>query len=123
MCGHVCALEHLRKSSERPYDAFDDLKRRLRALVERVRQAIRVVGISWHASHSSTVHPAHAPHSSNTAHAAIHATVTSSVHASHTAHAGVWRRVRRVPAITTISATAQSRCAVIGVIGCRLVDY
>lgn len=92
MCSHIRALQHLGKAPKRTHDTLDDLKRRLRALAERIRQAVRILpharlsGESAHASiHAAhpTVHGAVAAHAT---HPAVHA-------AAHAAEARVGGRV------------------------------
>lgn len=91
MRSHVCALEHLSKATKRTDDTLNHVESGLGALPERVRQAVRIIGIL---SRHATVHPSHASH---TAHATIHATSVASIaaaavhgaHAAHGAEAGV----------------------------------
>lgn len=45
---HVCALQHLCKSAEGTYYAFNQLKCRLRALSEIIGKAVvGIVGVIW----------------------------------------------------------------------------
>ena len=74
MGSHVGAFQHLREASERTDQAFDNLKRSLRALAEAVRQAIWIIGIRAHhawLTHAA-VHASHASHAAHAAHAAVH---------------------------------------------------
>lgn len=106
MRGHVRALEHLRKAPKRADDALNNLKRRLRALLEVVRYA-RVRWVVWVARHAAAVHAATihaAPTSIHAAAAAIHATDAAAVHAravhaARAAEARVRRPVRRHAAV------------------------
>lgn len=83
VCGHVRALQHLGKPSKCTHDTFDDLKGRLRALAECVRQAVGILPharLAWISAHASVhaSHPAvHAAVAAHTTHTAVHAVAHS----------------------------------------------
>lgn len=89
MSRHICALKHLSKPTECTHNTFNHLKGSLRALAERIRQAVGVIGV---ARHAATVHASHA---------AIHTPVATiaSVHRAHRTEAGVWRRICAIATI------------------------
>jgi hypothetical protein len=80
MCRHVCALQHLGKSTKRTHNVLNQLKCRLGTLAERLRQALGVVGVAGHAH--PPIHPTHA-HAT-----AVHASHThaTTIHPAHPAH-------------------------------------
>lgn len=100
MRSHISTLQHLREPSKRPDQTLNNLKRRLRALTERVCQTVRIVRIpiAHHARlpvHAASItahsHPSHPCHAS---HAAVHGAVAPAVHrVAHTAKARVGRGV------------------------------
>lgn len=113
MCRHICALEHLRKTSECTNNVLDQLESRLCTLAEGLRKALRIVRVARHAH--AAVHAAH----SHSTHSTIHATITTAVHRAHTAETRIGRRVAVVA--TTIGAVRRGAVASVHVGICRCV--
>ena len=118
MRGVVRALEHLREATKGAHDALDDLERRLRALVEAVGQAIRVLAAAHHAGPAG-VAAVHAPHA-----AAQHRVVAAAVHGSaHATEPVVGRCVAVVPAHAAVRGGAVGGAGGVGgVVGGVAVD-
>ena len=76
MGGHISALEHLRKSTERANNAFNNLESRLGTLVEAVGQAVLILSHHAGPSRVSTVDATHTTHTTHTTHAAVHGAIS-----------------------------------------------
>lgn len=83
MCGQIRALQHLRHAAKRAHNALDYLEGGRRALAQRVRQAVWVVGVDTAKTTANAI----------VVHAAVEPAVRAAIHAGGGAIAGVGQAV------------------------------